>query len=379
MNLIQQIFLNQVTEDGINELKSRYPETFMDGVKMSNDDQFKDARKIKTERNKLIKAINDKRISFTGEVKNYSDSIIDQINEIYDPIVIAFDEENSKRKEIEAEKARKLAVLMDEESRKIQEIKQMIESARNKSSSEVQDIIEAVDLIDTASFHKDLIHEAIETKETVLSDLAGILSSAIASEKVEQERAKLKLESDKLKRGQEIQERIDNLKMIPSKMFGKTGDEMSLKISSIEKFEIKAEDFDELVDVAIALRAEVLTQLKSMRDQVVEMEEFKAHQAIVKAEKEKLEEKSKAKEVAVQVSGIDIKEEEVNNSEPETPATEKSEDTTLTKDSLVSFLSFCSDDEDMIEAFGYLLLSSDKQHNEEALSKIKKGFCNHVA
>jgi hypothetical protein len=296
--LLVQIFENQLAEDGIARLRAQYPATLK--INMKNDAEFKAARKTRTERNKLVEDINRRRLDVTGEIKTYGDNLINQVNEIYDVVVLPFEEEDQARKIEAAREAKELAEKLEAESKRIKAIYEMYNDCRGKSSDHIQGIIEAVDLIETECFHKDLIHEAIEVKKDTLKDLTQLLSDTISREKFEAQRLEMEqkqAEADekqrKIEREQQITERINALKMIPSGYFDKTSTEIKNKIKSISVYDVTEQDFGDKVEEVEAARITVIKQLSQMADNQQRIEE------IDKAEKERLEEERKAAEIEI--------------------------------------------------------------------------------
>ena len=65
-NLVEVVYQEDLTKKGLADLRKQYPKSF--SLDMSDEDEFKQGRKIRTERNKLVKSINDRRIGFTNEL-----------------------------------------------------------------------------------------------------------------------------------------------------------------------------------------------------------------------------------------------------------------------------------------------------------------------
>lgn len=271
MNLVT-LFNQEITEQGLLELSEKYQGVVMD---MNNDDDFKQARKIRTEQNKLTKAINDRRIDLTKQLKEQGDALVNKVVEIYEPIVDAFEAEDKRRKELAAEEKRKHDEMMQAEQAKLNNITNLVHRARGQHSQYIAEMIESIDLIDETDFHKDIIHEAIKAKKDATAELTQMLADAKAREQLEQEQAKLK-----------VQERINNLQMIPSTMFGKSSNDIESKINSIRGYDITESEFFERVDEVKNIVTTVITQLSQMLEQAKFMEQNQASQAAVSAPKE---------------------------------------------------------------------------------------------
>ena len=179
-NLVEIVFQNELTAAGLAELRSKYPADVV--TDMSVEENFKQARKVRTEMNKLVDAINRRRIDVSAEIKKHGDSLIYEVEKIYSVVVEPFEVEDKRRKEIAAEEKRQRDALLEQERSQINEIAGAVADCIGKPSSYIQDTIEAIDLIDTACFDKELIHEVIEVKQITLKSLTSALSQAIANE-----------------------------------------------------------------------------------------------------------------------------------------------------------------------------------------------------
>ena len=96
MSELIKIYQDEITQQGIKELRDRYPANVV--YDMSDEEQFKEARKTRTERNKLVEAINRRRIDTANEIKTIGDSLIGDINGIYEVVVKPFEIEDQRRK-----------------------------------------------------------------------------------------------------------------------------------------------------------------------------------------------------------------------------------------------------------------------------------------
>lgn len=388
--ILRKIFSNELAENAIADLQEKYPADLK--LDMSNDDVFKTARKTRTEMNKLVEKIDDRRKEAGIELKQYGDGLITQITDIYDVVVLPFLTENTKRKEKAAKEAKELAELLAKEMKQINNISTHLDDCRGKDSKHIQGIIEAVDLIETDVFHKDNIHQAIEVKKSTLAALSQLLSDTIASEKVEAEREKLRkqqAEADKKKQQVELEQKITNriadLKMIPTQFFDQPSENIKYKINSLENFEITEKDFADKVEEVLLAKVVVIDQLTKMlksqlRDEAAEQEEaekLKTEQELINEASEGIdsfeepveqEEKPtytvKGCGVPALKTAIDKKQEEVNQ-----PSEKR-----LTIVDIESFLKWELTREKALNDFGYLLLSNDSNLEDEALDAIRTDF-----
>lgn len=212
-NIAELVFQEELTEAGLQELRSKYPASLV--VDMSDDEQFKAARKTRTEMNKLTEAINRRRIDVCNEIKSRGDNLVKQVEEIYSVIVQPFEVEDQRRKEIAAEEKRKRDALLAQERAQINSIAGAVADCLGKSSQYIQDTIEAIDLIETAGFDKELIHEAIEAKQKTLSALGAALSQAMVNEaaaeatrKAEQQMAEMRAQMEAMQKQLREQEEL---------------------------------------------------------------------------------------------------------------------------------------------------------------------------
>ncbi|TMO16764.1 hypothetical protein CWB59_12660 [Pseudoalteromonas sp. S326] len=271
------VFSENVTETTLKDLRKQYPRKLK--LDMRNDDDFKEARKIRTERNKITTAIDDKRKAYCAEVKVYSDKLIGDIDKIYNPYIEAFETEDKRRKEEAARKAKEREAFLNKQRQEIAQMHDFTEQCKNQSSQFIADTIEAVDLVDTESFDKELIHEAIDTKKNILEALNNMYQAAKAAEAVEAEREQLRIQQEAIaqqerlqKQAQEIGERINNLRNDPMNYFDKSSAAVAERIEKLEQFTPTADKFGDRLDEVIQVLAQVIQQLKMMQQQKLQLE-----------------------------------------------------------------------------------------------------------
>tara|TARA_R110000822_G_scaffold58228_3_gene145745 strand:+ start:1863 stop:3050 length:1188 start_codon:yes stop_codon:yes gene_type:complete len=276
-NLVEVVYQEDLTKKGLADLRKQYPKSF--SLDMSDEDEFKQGRKIRTERNKLVKSINDRRIGFTNELKAYGDELISKIDVIYDPIINAFELEDKRRKEEAARIAKEREAFLNKQRQEIAQMHDFTEQCKNQSSQFIADTIEAVDLVDTESFDKELIHEAIDTKKNILEALNTMYQAAKAAEAVAAEREQLRIQQEAIaqqerlqKQAQEIGERINNLRNDPMNYFDKSSAEIAARIEKLDQFTPTNEKFGNRLDEVIQVLAQVIQQLKMMHQQKLQLE-----------------------------------------------------------------------------------------------------------
>jgi hypothetical protein len=207
---IVALFNNELTEEGLKKLRLKYPpELYID---MTIDKDFKEARKTRTECNKLLEAIKRRRLGITSEIKTYADGLEAQVANIYAVVVDPFLIEDARRKKIAEEEKRMHDEMIEKQREKIAGILGFVRQCVDQDAEFIAGAIEAVDLIDVTAFHKDIIHEAISTKEQVTGELMQMRTSAIAFESTNAERVKLEAErAEMAKDREEIQAMKDQL------------------------------------------------------------------------------------------------------------------------------------------------------------------------
>ncbi len=275
---IATLFSGEITEQGLADLRERFPKEVVHD--MTVDAEFKAGRKVRTELNKLTKAIKERRLSVTGEIKTKADDLTNEVELIFATVVGPFETQLEVNKLAKEKEERELKELLDGQRVKINELNNFVSDCVGKTSQSISEVIEAVDLIDTTYFHKDIIHEAIETKTSVQSRLAELLTQALNEESLQVERDKLAKQQEEADKAQRIadlkaqaQTRLNNLMMIPTGFFGKTSKEINDKIESLTNYEVLEAEFCELFNQANAAKTQVISQLAIMSGQQKTAEE----------------------------------------------------------------------------------------------------------
>ncbi|MAD75635.1 MAG: hypothetical protein CML20_12755 [Rheinheimera sp.] len=291
-NLVEVVYQEDLTKQGLANLRKQYPKSF--SLDMAKDDEFKQGRKIRTERNKLVKSINDRRIGFTNELKAYGDELISKVDVIYDPIISAFEIEDKRRKEEAARIAKEREEFLSKQRDEIAQMGYFTEQCKGQKSQFIADTIEAVDLVDTEAFDKELIHEAIDTKKNILEALNNMYQAAKAAEAVEAEREQLRIQQEAIaqqerlqKQAQEIEQRINNLRNDPMNYFGKSSQEVMARIQQLENFTPSEEKFGDRTNEVTQVLAQVIQQLTMMHTQQSQVEQ--AQQAANQAQAQQIE------------------------------------------------------------------------------------------
>ncbi|MGL4518049.1 MAG: hypothetical protein ACRCUH_15320 [Shewanella sp.] len=316
---LQSTFKNQLTQDGLAELRARFPADVIRD--MTDEETFKSARKDRTECNKLVEAISRRRIDFTNNLKAYSDSLEAEVKEIFDVVVVPFEIEDKRRKDEARRIKQEHEDMLAGQRKQLDDIKAWIETAKETDSiEEISSLIDAVSNIEAEQFHKDIIHEVLETLKNVKDSLGEILTQKIEKQRLEKEAeaaikakqeaeaaileakrisdaaaAEAKLEADKAaeeakrvadealfleKKKAEIAERLQKLSMIPLDLMSVSAGSAMIKakIASLEKFVIPESDFLERYNEAVATKSSVIANLTKMLAQTEITERYAAEQ-----------------------------------------------------------------------------------------------------
>lgn len=271
------LFSNVLTKKGIEDLRSEFPSDLV--FDMSDDATFKDARKKRTRRNKLIEAISRARIDYSNELKNYADNLESDVTKIFSVVVDPFEAEDKRRKEESARIAKEREEFLNKQRDEIAQMGDFTEQCKGQNSQFIADTIEAVDLVDTEAFDKELIHEAIDTKKGILEALNNMYQAAKAAEAVEAEREQLRIQQEaieaeqrKQEQAQEIEQRINNLRNDPMSYFNGSSAAIAERIEKLEQFTPTADKFGVRLDEVIQVLAQVIQQLKMMHQQKLQLE-----------------------------------------------------------------------------------------------------------
>jgi hypothetical protein len=241
---LELVFEDHATAGALELLLKKYPKDIVHD--MSDDSQFKEARKTRTERNKLLDAIKRCRIDFTNEVKDHEQSLCDLVNGIFNPIVIAFETEDTRRKEVKKAAEEKEKIRIEEMKKAVDDILHMSEGAHDIELSELNGRIEAVSNIDPTDFDSEITKDIIEAKTKTLDILLQARTNAT-------QRKAMTLES-----------RVANLKSIPMEYFGKGADEIELKIKALKFYQPLRVDLESKYEEVCEILPQIIEQLEMM-------------------------------------------------------------------------------------------------------------------
>jgi len=164
----------------------------------------------------------------------------------------------------------------EKEEKRIADIKEQIAGVIELGALSGEDdkdyitsMIEAVDNIDCTDGFDEFTQEALQAKSAAKEALAQGLNNIIQKELEEDQRLTLAAQQKKL----DVQERLNNLSMVPVELIGKPSSDIKDKIDSLDKFEVTESDFGDLYQQAIDSVKKVIVQLKSMFNQQILIEE----------------------------------------------------------------------------------------------------------
>lgn len=300
--ITELVFKEELTEKGLADLRAKYPTDVV--IDMKDDDEFKKARKIRTERNKLTAAIDDRRKSVTAELKSHGDALISEVTDIYSTIVDPFETEDKRRKDEADRIKREHEEMLKNERAKIASLDSYKEQAETASQEELAGYIDELSNIEVDMFHKDVIHEAMDKIKDLKKMLTEALTRKIESDRLKAEReaveallaeerkkaeaaaalaaeeqAKVAAREAAEKSRTEVAERISNLKMIPLDLMGQPASVIGRKLTALENFVVPENDFGDRYQEAVEAKAQVVTRLSGMLDQALMIEQMQAGHA----------------------------------------------------------------------------------------------------
>ena len=180
-NKILAIFADTVTDKAINEIAEKHNDLVHD---FTNDEEFKAARKVRTEMNKLIEKVDTVGIAAAKQVTELRNELKGSIENAYSGTVTPFLIEDQRRKNeakrIKEEKEARLA----EQSAKLAMIKGASARAIHLPIDDIEDILQEVMSIDLSLFDEDMQQEAKASKEISLAQLKDAFKFASQKEEM---------------------------------------------------------------------------------------------------------------------------------------------------------------------------------------------------
>lgn len=178
------IFGDTVTEKALSEIESKHMNLVHD---FSNEEEFKAARKVNAEMNKLLKEVDRVGIDAAKEVTEMRNQFKERIESAYSGTITPFKIEDQRRKDekkrIEDAKKARIA----EQENKLSMIKGASARAIHLSYDEIEDILQQVMSVDIESFDDDMKQDAKFAKDVSLAQLQDAFKYAEEKEAARKE------------------------------------------------------------------------------------------------------------------------------------------------------------------------------------------------
>lgn len=251
MNHVIEIFNEAVTSSAIKEIEEKHKGLVHD---FTNEEEFKAARKVRAEMNKLLEQVDRVGIDAAAEVTEKRKLLKDEIERAYSGTVQPFLIENQKRldeaKRIKKEKDDRIR----EQNDKLKMIKGASARAIHLPIGDIEDILQDVMGIDVLSFDKDMQDEAKTAKEISLAQLKDAFE--FAKQKEDMRKAKELQDA-------ELADKQDEIERMRAQIAALTGasqndvepqeniGDMTIKerVSNWAKEKIHSDDLDELLAI----------------------------------------------------------------------------------------------------------------------------------
>lgn len=209
--------------------------------------------------------------------------ITEELVKLEDPLKAAKKEVDDREKRLKEERLRRL-------NQRIQEIRDFVTNARGKDSATIAGMIEQVDAIDTSQDFFELSKEAAEARAKTLEQLEEIFSDRLEHEAAKRQAEEQAAEMRRRERAQEIDSKINTIRLTPSSFIGASAEKLRNKIASMETHGILPDAYDDRAEEAQAAHDQVIGQLRAMLSQAELVEKAERDQE----ERRKAEEQAKA-------------------------------------------------------------------------------------
>lgn len=278
------------TEAALAELKRKYdivPDTTTDeGYKLVKDG-VSELRTIRTSIEKERKRIKEPYLEAGRIIDAEAKRITSEIITLEDPLKAAKKERDEYEKRQKEERLQRLRA-------KIQTIRDFVAVAKGRDSDGIAKLIEDLDAIDTSVDFYDLTTEATTARAETLAELNDMFTRQFDFERSERERIKAQKEREELERKQAIDNRINNIRMFPVELMGKSSSDIGRALNSLKFHQPLETEFQERLDEAKAAHDDAITKLGAMEKQAKQIEDME-REAKAKAEAERQEQLRKEK------------------------------------------------------------------------------------
>jgi len=167
--MIVALFADSVTDQGIKDIIAKHdPSVVLD---MRNEVEFKAARKVRTEMNKLIENIDRIGIDASSQVTQMRSDLKARVESAYSPTVKPYMIEDQKRKDEKKRVAEEKKSREAEQKAKIDEIKGASNRAMHLPIDDLEDILQSVCDVDLDWFDEEYRGGAQIAKEVSIGQL----------------------------------------------------------------------------------------------------------------------------------------------------------------------------------------------------------------
>jgi len=194
---------------------------------------------------------------------------------------------------------------LDKLQAKVDAIRNSVEFAQGKSSSDISKVIEEITNINPEDGFYEMQHEAIVVRNKTLTQLTTMLTEKLNFEESEKVRLELEEKQRLADEKNTLNECINYYKSIAGEFIGDTSDNIGLKLRQLKADVIKEYSFDYSKDINTA-KDEAISKLTIMRGDALKMEKVaqdqldaakKQHDEEVRAALEKREEEIRVKAI----------------------------------------------------------------------------------
>lgn len=243
---IVAIFNDTVTDNALADIAKKHDGLVHD---FGNEEQFKAARKVNTEMNKLLKAVDTVGIAAAKQVTTTRNELKEKIELAYSGTVTPFSIEDQKRKDEAKRIKEKQEARIAEQQAKLNIIKGAAARAIHLPIDDIEDILQEVMSIDLEFFDDEMKEEARAAKEISLSALQDAFR--FAEEREEARKAKELHEAELSDKDDEIARLMEMLAEKEPKLETKADEEWFLGDEQLHGALLPWFDNNDVCDYAI--------------------------------------------------------------------------------------------------------------------------------
>ena len=184
---ILAIYSDTVTSKAIADISSKHKGLVHD---FSNEAEFKAARKVNTEMNKLLKQVDTVGIAAAKQVTEVRNQLKESIEDAYSGTVEPFKIEDQRRKDEANRIKREHEAKLAEQRDKISMMRSASQRALHLPVGDIEDIFSDVMCVDLSAFDDDVKQEASLAKDIAMAQLKDAMKFATEKEQMRIEREK---------------------------------------------------------------------------------------------------------------------------------------------------------------------------------------------